>query len=287
MSKLAVIDRDGWRKEFPLSKPITFIGSDPGDDIVLEAARGGGVNPRHVQLLLQGGASRIVTLGGALTISALTGPQAIPAYSSAPVNPGDSLRIGEFQISIILDGVGTPVTAASPAPAAVPILAPAATPATLATSAPAAGYAPIGSVGAAGATVAPASVAPAPVEAPSASIGVRLSLPGVPLAPNQPLEGVVTIRNQGGRPGAQFRLQVDGLDADCYEVGPGPMLFPNAEKDVFLRLMHPKRPQPPAGSLTVTVRVTAPEAYPGEIAGASQVITILPYYNQTLHMTAI
>ncbi len=287
MSKLAVIDRDGWRKEFPLSKPITFVGSDPADDIVLEAARGGGVSPRHAQIILQGGGGRVITLGGPITINTAAGGQAVQLYTATPLNNGDRLAIGEFQIVFMAD-------AAAPVYAPAPVAVPAFSAPIPAITAPATASTPVSSAAPAAvpATPVPKPVAgmqaPAPsvVEAPSPSIGVRLTLPPTPLAPDQPLEGTVTIRNQGARPGAQFRLQVDGLDADCCEIGPGPMLFPNAEKDVFLRISHPRRPYPPAGNVTITVRATAPDAYPGEIAGASQVIALLPYYNQTLRMTA-
>ena len=47
-----IIDRDGWRKTFPLpEKALIYIGSDPGNDIFLDRSRGGGVAPRHLQLI--------------------------------------------------------------------------------------------------------------------------------------------------------------------------------------------------------------------------------------------
>src|SRR5690606_37645038 len=112
----------------------------------------------------------------------------------------------------------------------------------------------------------------------SAGIGVRLSLSHATLAPEVPLEGSIAVRNLGNEPGVQFRLEVAGLQPDCYDLGPGPILFPGVEKSVFIRLYHPLRPEPHAGRHIIQVRVTAPEAYPGESVLVSQEIDIVPYY---------
>jgi hypothetical protein len=127
---------------------------------------------------------------------------------------------------------------------------------------------------------------PSGAERPSDVIGVRLFLPGTQLAPDRPLEGSITVSNRGNRPGVQFKLEVEGLEPDCYELGAGPVLFPGAEKSVVFRLIHPRRPRPPAGEHRFGVRATAPDAYPGESAVAPQVIRILPYFSHTLRLVA-
>ena len=38
--RIEVIDKDGWRKEYPLDKSIVHIGSAPGSDLVLEGTNG-------------------------------------------------------------------------------------------------------------------------------------------------------------------------------------------------------------------------------------------------------
>jgi len=120
---------------------------------------------------------------------------------------------------------------------------------------------------------------------PSNAIGLRLSLPRtVILTPDQPVEGAVTIRNLGTESGVQFLLELEGLDPDSYEMGPGPILFPNAEKDVFLRLYHPRKPQPPAGQHYIRIRASAPDAYAGQSAVESREVSILPYYHHTLRL---
>lgn len=115
-------------------------------------------------------------------------------------------------------------------------------------------------------------------------IGLRLSLPQRELAPDRSLDGYVTVCNLGDRPGVQFKFELEGLDRNCYEMGPGPILFPGAEKQVMLRLFHPRAPQPPAGEHEIRVRAIAPEAYPGEHTVAAQRIYILPYYSFQLHL---
>jgi len=78
-------------------------------------------------------------------------------------------------------------------------------------------------------------------------------------------------------------LTVEGLDDDCYEIGPGPILFPGVSKEVRLRLHHPRRPQPPAGPHQICVRATADE-YPGEEAVVTQKIRIMPFYSHELRL---
>src|SRR5207249_2253351 len=118
----------------------------------------------------------------------------------------------------------------------------------------------------------------------SQSIGLRLSLPDIPVTPDRPVEGTIVIKNQGSRPGAQFKLQVDGIDSSLYEIGPGPILFPNAEKEVFLRFVHPHKPNPPAGDCRVVVRVSSPDAYPGEVSSATYILKIAPFFEHKLRV---
>lgn len=120
---------------------------------------------------------------------------------------------------------------------------------------------------------------------PTNAIGLGLVLPRtVVLNPDQPVEGTVVVRNQGNESGVQFQLALEGLDENSYEMGPGPILFPNAQKEVFLRLYHPRKPYPPAGEHQVHIRATAPDAYPGQSAVESRTVTITPYFDHALHL---
>ena len=99
------------------------------------------------------------------------------------------------------------------------------------------------------------------------------------MAPDHPLTGSITVKNLGNQTGVQFKLEVDGLDPKYYEIGPAPILFPNVEREIYFHLRHPRSPELPAGDYRITIRATAPEAYPGEAAMVSQMIRILPYYS--------
>jgi hypothetical protein len=121
----------------------------------------------------------------------------------------------------------------------------------------------------------------------SNAIALHLRLPTAELTPEAPLEGIVTLQNLGEVPGVQFRLSVEGLPRDCYEIGPGPVLFPGAQKDVMLKIRHPHRPQPPAGAHVITVRATASDAYPGESAAVSQAVRISPFFRHRLALVSI
>ena len=117
------------------------------------------------------------------------------------------------------------------------------------------------------------------------AIGLALSLPRVVvLAPDNPVDGTIVVRNMGTESGVQFQIELEGLEEDCYEMGPGPILFPNAEKEVFLRLHHPRKPHPPAGEHQITIRASAPDAYPGQSAVEPRQANILPYYDHTLRL---
>lgn len=274
MIRVTVTDRDGWRKDLSLQKSIIYVGSDPSNDIVLEGSRGTGVAPRHAQLLSlanSGQGNRLVNLG---TSDIVFGPvgRTIPPMSSAGLNEGELVKIGDFALVFTgLSGGG-----ASPFTAAATVGTPTAR-----------GVAGVASGGAAFAT---GSRAPGPpqgdVTTAAASIGLRLSIPSDPLGLERPLEGAIVVKNQGARPGAQFKLQVEGIDPALYDIGPGPILFPNAEKEVVFRINHPRKSSPPAGECPIVVRASAPDAYPGEMASVSHVLTISPFFTHKLKLTS-
>jgi predicted component of type VI protein secretion system len=118
----------------------------------------------------------------------------------------------------------------------------------------------------------------------SKSIGLTMQLAQTRLDVDKPLQGSVVVRNWGIKAGVQFTLEVDGLDPACLEIGPGPLLFPNAEKEVIFKVHHPRAAKPPAGDYRIRIRATAPSAYPGESAVVSQVIQLLPFYSHKLRV---
>jgi len=118
----------------------------------------------------------------------------------------------------------------------------------------------------------------------SKSISLTMQLAQTKLGIDKPLEGTVVVRNWGIKAGVQFSLEVDGLDPACLEIGPGPLLFPNAEKEVPFKVHHPRAAKPPAGDYRIRIRATAPAAYPGEAAVVSQMIQLLPFYSHKLRV---
>ncbi|MBX3054069.1 MAG: hypothetical protein KF753_21525 [Caldilineaceae bacterium] len=119
----------------------------------------------------------------------------------------------------------------------------------------------------------------------SNSISVSLQFSDRTLAVDSRLEGVITVKNLGTVPGAQFKLEIEGLTPEWYALGPGPILFPGAQKDVLLHVRHAQQPGIPAGPRPVTVRAVAPDAYPGESATATQAIHIAPFYKHAIRLT--
>ena len=112
----------------------------------------------------------------------------------------------------------------------------------------------------------------------SDKIGMQVTLSSPILAPDLPIEGRVVVQNTGDEAGVQFRVEVSGLPLACYELGASPLLFPGATKDVAIRIIHPKGPSLPAGERSFTIRVTAPDAYPGEAAAASATVRVAPFF---------
>jgi hypothetical protein len=267
---LEVTDRDGWRKEFPLQKPLLHIGSDAKNDIVLEGRRGGGAAPRHLQLIaLPGSAAgyRVINLSDREVAIGESGDRFCLPRSAMDIADGDCLHLGDFTLVFRLSTAGAaapvPTTRAAPTPTG------------------------LGSKKAATKPAAATEPEAIGVEKSSTHIGLKLSLPQMAVEPEQPLEGMITVRNLGSEPGVQFRLEVEGLDPDWYEIGPGPILFPNVEKGVYFRLHHPRGPGLEAGRHQIQIRTTAPDAYPGEEVSVSREIEILPFYRHTLALVAV
>ena len=271
-NRVEITDRDGWRKEFPLEKSLLHIGSDARNDIVLETRRGGGVAPRHLQLIaIPGGAGfRAINLSDRdIAVGDAVGRSFSPR-SALDIADGDHLRLGDFHLVFHLGAsAGVSQAAAPPTAAPAPLVREVASrePATRPVAIP--GLEIVGA------------------ENVSSHIGLKLSLPQATVEPDQPLDGMITVRNLGDEPGVQFRLEVEGLDPDYYEVGPGPILFPNVEKGVYLRLRHPQGPGLAAGRHRLRIHASAPDAYPGEQVSVSSEVEIVPYYNHTLVLATV
>ncbi|MCC6456779.1 MAG: hypothetical protein IT328_17625 [Caldilineaceae bacterium] len=118
-------------------------------------------------------------------------------------------------------------------------------------------------------------------------VKLSLDMPSRQLTLDRPLTGVLGIHHVGNKAAVQFKIELEGLDPDSYEIGPGPVLFPNAEKQVSFRLIHPRRAYPPAGAHQITFHVSAPDAYPNERATVSQEIEIAPIYQHKMRVVVM
>jgi hypothetical protein len=252
-----VIDKGGWSRSFPLNKNILHIGSDARNDIVIETWHGTGLAARHLQLVpspTSGLGYRLVNMGTTEVLLGPNGERSLLPRAAIDLADGDTVRLGELMFIFSSEGAGA-ITAAAPAN---------------------------------GNRAAPAAVAVATAAATTARkgnpIGLNLTLSQALLVPGQPIDGAITIKNQGDKSGVQFKIEVEGFEADAYELGPAPILFPDVEKQVLFRLRHPQKPIPSAGDRRLTIRVTAPSAYPGEVATVSQVIQVAPYIKHSLSL---
>ena len=181
-NRVEVIDREGWRKEYPLDRAILHIGSDSRNDIVLEGGRGAGIEARHAQLIATAGSRsyRLVNLSQ-LPIPMDGGTRVLPPRGATDIYDRDVVRIGEHTFHFVMR------------------------------------------------------------EGTSTSISVSLQLSDTRLTTDSLLDGVITVQNLGTVPGAQFKLAIEGLTPEWYALGPGPILFPGAQKDVLLQIRHARR----------------------------------------------
>lgn len=267
-----VIDKGGWSRSFPLNKNIIHIGSDARNDIVIETWHGTGLAARHLQLVPSPTSSlgyRLVNMGTIEVLLGSNGERSLPPRAAIDLADGDIVSLGELTFIFHGEGSGAPSAASvANAAAAGVVAATAAQPSAANRAAPVAG-------------MATATVAAARKGNP---IGLSLTLSQALLAPGQPIDGAITIKNQGDKTGVQFKIEVEGFDSDSYELGPAPILFPDVEKQVLFRLRHPQKPNPSAGDRRLTIRVTAPNAYPGEVATVSQVIQVASYIKHSLSL---
>lgn len=121
----------------------------------------------------------------------------------------------------------------------------------------------------------------------SAKMEVRIEMAGRTLEPDRTLDGVVYIRNSGASPAVQFAVAVQGIDARFVRVGSGPMLYPGIERGVAFNITHPRSPALAAGEQTLTFVVTAPLDYMGEVATASELIVVAPWFDHRARVVAL
>src|SRR5262245_39700770 len=100
-SRIEVINREGWHKEYPLQKGIIYIGSAPTNDIVLAGAHGVGVAPLHAQLIASAGGEggyKLVNLSDQDIQLGSAGDERLPPRAVMGMPDGVVMRLGEFTL---------------------------------------------------------------------------------------------------------------------------------------------------------------------------------------------
>ena len=114
-------------------------------------------------------------------------------------------------------------------------------------------------------------------------IDASLSFADAVLRPEYEAVGHLTIKNAGNFPNCQFQVDVDGLPSDCYQIDPIPLMYPGAQEDVRVLIIHHGQ-TPSAGFQQVIFNITAPESYPGEKCVIQQGIFVSPVFEQALDL---
>lgn len=100
-SRIEVINRDGWHKEYPLQKGIVYIGSAPTNDIVLSGTHGVGVAPLHAQLIAATGGEggyKLVNLSDQDIQLGSAGDELLSPRAVMGMPDGATIRLGEFTL---------------------------------------------------------------------------------------------------------------------------------------------------------------------------------------------
>lgn len=242
--RVQVTDKNGWHKEFELPDRLAYIGSASESDILLEGGRSAGVSLRHVQLVPVQEGRTVYRAVNLGESDVFLNDVALAPRSAAGIADGDMLKLGSYTLAFRLGRSASQIRS--------------------------------------GETGTNNRINSSVETNVTNSIGLLLTLPYTTLGIERPIEGSLTVRNQGNMPGARFRFELEGLESDCYDIGPGPILFPHAEKDVVVRFCHPHKSHLSVGDYPILIRATAPEAYPGQSATVSEVIHALPFYRHQL-----
>ena len=261
---IRVTDREGWHKAFPLEKKIIHVGSDIRNDIRVTGRQDGQSISWRIQLIALPTSPpqyRLVNLGHTDILLGALGERALAPRSRTSATGGEPVSVGGDSYIDIADGehisVGGGLTLVMRCSETIPGAD---------DVSPSSSYARSKSSKLYGA---------------SQNIGLKLVLPHRRLNPDGVIDGCVTVHNRGKEPGVKFKLTVEDMDTDCYKMGAGPVLFPNAEREVFFQLSHPRRSTLLAGERQFYIHATASE-YPGERATVSEIIHMLPFYEHEL-----
>jgi hypothetical protein len=101
----------------------------------------------------------------------------------------------------------------------------------------------------------------------------------MPFAATFATTGVLTLKNAGEHSACQFRVDIEGLPADCFQIDPIPLMYSGAQEEVRIRIFH-RILYPPAGLQTIVLKISAPESYSGEELIIRQDIYVTPVFSR-------
>lgn len=107
-TQVQVVDNTGWARTYRLNETVTQIGSDPGNDIVLDARRGD-IMARHVQIVRwpdAGDMCRLVNLSAAPIALAGPGGRTVAPRAAADLHSEDAFILGAFTLTLSAGDLG-------------------------------------------------------------------------------------------------------------------------------------------------------------------------------------
>ena len=101
------------------------------------------------------------------------------------------------------------------------------------------------------------------------------------LTPESPISGGLLLKNLGTEKPCQFRMNIKGIPSECLYTSPMPFLHPDASSSVGFTISHLKtKPEP--GLHTVSITLSAPDDYYGEMLEFNQNIYVHPVYDNVM-----
>jgi hypothetical protein len=103
-SRIDVINREGWRKEFTLRRSILYVGSQPGVDIFLPQPE---IAPRHLQFVpssVNRLGYRVINLSSVDVLvrpranGGLNAPRVLAPRSSIEIADGDTIALADYSL---------------------------------------------------------------------------------------------------------------------------------------------------------------------------------------------
>ena len=101
------------------------------------------------------------------------------------------------------------------------------------------------------------------------------------LAVDSPINGVLRLKNIGTEKACQFRLQIRGIPDECLTTAPLPYLYPGGKSTVGFMISH-LQTKPAPGFHTVSIVLSAPDDYFGEILEFRQDIYVNPVFKNEI-----